>query len=438
MRIRSVGIAFSLLWMPFFTKAQQSITIDGVVDQLLESNYGIKMVRNEVVIAENNNNPGAAGYLPTITINADRYWSAYDTRQTFFSGQVNEASGAKSNSVNASVMLNWTFFDGFKMFAIDKRLDAQEEVATVRLKAEIEMKLYQASVQFFTLLQLQQLDAIYRESIALSNARYEQQILREKMGSSSEFQLIQARLDLYSDSALLLQNERLIETTQSTLNYLIGWNAETKITADGTLSHLEGFEWETLKSRAMAQNTGVLVQKATIAVRDAERKEARANYFPQLSVYGQYVYSKSENQVGILNSNRSLGPGVGFSLSWNILNDLSTYTQFKNAKIQQESAEFAVKDQELFVTAELKKAFDNYIWTQKSLQLEEANIIEVKSSFEIAKVAYMNGTMTDLELREFQFSILQAQLRYFQLQLEVKTAEMNVRLLSGDFQDMLP
>lgn len=438
MRIKSIGIAFALLWISVPIVAQESITFDGVVAELLESNYGIKIVRNEVVMAENNNNPGAAGYLPTITINADRYWSAYDTRQTFFSGQVNEASGAKSNSITASAMLNWTFFDGFKMFAIDKRLDAQEEVAIVRLKAEIEMKLYQASVQFYTLLQLQQLDAIYRESIALSNARYEQQLLREKMGSSSEFQLIQARLDLYADSASLLQNERLIENTQSTLNYLIGRSAETKLKADGTLSHLEGLQWEELKSRAMEQNTGVLIQKATIAVRDAERKEARANYFPQISLYGQYVFSKSENQVGILNSNRALGPGVGFSLSWNILNDLSTYTQFKNAKLQQESAEFAVKDQELFVSAELKKAYDTYTWAKKSLQLEEANIVEVKSSFEIAKVAYMNGAMTDLELREFQFSILQAQLRYFQTQLEVKTAEMNVRLLSGDYQNMIP
>lgn len=417
--------------------AQETYTIDRLVGELLESNYGIKILKNEIVIAENTNNIGTAGYLPTITINADHFRSAYNTRQEFFSGAVNQANAAKSNSTSATAMLNWTFFDGFKMFAIDKRLDLQEDVATMNLTAEMEMKIYQASVQFYTLLQLQELKTIYEKSIEISNERYKQQLLKQELGASSEVQLIQARLDLFADSSVYLKNENLIENVKTGLNYLLGKDQSVAFTAKGSLNDMKPLDWETLKNRAIEQNTSVLINKATIAIRDQERKEVRANYFPQLSFYAQYMFSTSQNQVGILNSNRTFGPGAGLSLSWNILNDLSTYTGLKNAKITTENAELLMKDQELFIASELKKSFDTYQWTVRNLKLEQNNIDQAGLNFEIAQKAYNSGAITDLALREFQFSIIQSNTRYFQAQLEQKIAEMNLRLTSGDFKEMI-
>lgn len=437
---KSVYVKIVLFVILSFSKSsfsQQDYTLERLIGEMLESNYGIKILKNEVVVAANNNNIGAAGYLPTIQVNADHYRSAYNTKQAFFSGAVNEANAAKSSSTSASAMLNWTFFDGFKMFAIDKRLDLQEDLSTMNLTAEMEMKIYQASVQFYTLLQLQELRTIYQKSLEISNARYEQQLLKEKLGSASEVQLIQARLDLFSDSSSYLKNENLIENTVAGINYLLGRDQSESIVAQGSLVQMETLEWELLKARAIDQNTSILINKANIAIRDQERKEIRSNYFPQLNFYAQYVFNLSENQVGILNSNRSYGPGFGVSLTWNILNDLSTYSGMKNAKLSTENATLQLADQEMYIAAELKKSFDNYLWTVRNLALEQQNIDQAGLNFEIAQKAYNSGAITDLELREFQFSIIQSNLRYFQAQLEQKIAEMNLRLTSGDFKEMI-
>lgn len=437
---KSVYVKIVLFVILSFSKSsfsQQDYTLERLIGEMLESNYGIKILKNEVVVAANNNNIGAAGYLPTIQVNADHYRSAYNTKQAFFSGAVNEANSAKSSSTSASAMLNWTFFDGFKMFAIDKRLDLQEDLSTMNLTAEMEMKIYQASVQFYTLLQLQELRTIYQKSLEISNARYEQQLLKERLGSASEVQLIQARLDLFSDSSSYLKNENLIENTVAGINYLLGRDQSESIVAQGSLVQMETLEWELLKARAIDQNTSILINKAKIAIRDQERKEIRSNYFPQLNFYAQYVFNLSENQVGILNSNRSYGPGFGVSLTWNILNDLSTFSGMKNAKLSTENATLQLADQEMYIAAELKKSFDNYLWTVRNLALEQQNIDQAGLNFEIAQKAYNSGAITDLELREFQFSIIQSNLRYFQAQLEQKIAEMNLRLTSGDFKEMI-
>ncbi len=423
--------------LPFSGKTQQNYTLDQMIGKLLESNYGIRILRNEIVVAENNNNPGNAGYLPTIIVNADRYWSAYNTRQVFFSGQVNEANAAKNTSLTASAMLNWTFFDGFRMFAVDKRLDLQEDIATMNLRADMEMKIYQVSVQYYTLLQLQSLDSIYRQSIELSRARYDQLSLKSELGAASEVQLVQARLDLFADSSVFINNLKEIENSKATINYMLGMPQDSDFEVTGDLRDIQQLEWSRLLESARAQNTNILINKANIAVREQERKEARSYYFPQLSFYAQYQFSRSESQIGVLNSNRSIGPGVGFHLTWNILNNLSTYTTLKNNELQIENAELQLADEELFVASELRKSYNTYEWAIRNLELEQQNIDQAGVNFEIAKNAYMNGALTDLELREFQFSIIEAQTRYLQAQLQQKTAELNLRLTAGDFKGML-
>ena len=323
------------------------------------------------------------------------------------------------------------------MFAIDKRLDLQESVATMNLSAEMEMKIYQAAIQFYTLIQFQQLDSVYRESIELSKARYDQQVLMNDLGAASEVQLVQARLDLFADSSVYLNNLNEIQKTKATINYLLGKDQSVQFEAEGDLSQWEMIDWSSLLNSAREQNTSILINKANIAIRDQEQKEIRSYYYPQVSFYTQYVYSQSQNQVGILNSSRTFGPGVGLTLTWNILSDLSTYTNLKNAKLYSENAEVELQDQELYIESELRKSYSDYEWSVRNLNLEQQNISEVGVNFEIAETAYLNGALTNLELREFQFSIIQAQTRYLQAQLQHKTAELNLRLLTGDFKRLL-
>jgi outer membrane protein len=417
--------------------AQQSYTLESFIAEMLQKDFGILLLKNEISIAENNNNIGAAGYLPTIGIAADRNWSDNNTRQEFFSGQVNQSPSAKNSSTNAVARLDWIFFDGFRMFAVDKRLDAQESIATMNLTAEMEMKVYQASVLFYTLIQQQKLNEVYEQALDLSKARYDLVKLKVDNGAGTEIQLIQARLDLTADSSVYLNNRKTIQDLIADMNSFLARDPATPLAVEGDLVAATGISWEQSSSAALAQNTNLLLAKANIAIRDLERKEARSYYYPQIGLYGQYAFAQQQNQIGILNSSRSYGTGVGFTLQWNILDRLSTYTALKNNKLQQESAEIYAQQQSLVIRTELRKTFNEYEWAQRNLQLEQQNITESEATFHIAQNAFENGSITNLELREIQFSIVQAQSRYLQAQLALKTAELNMSLTTGNFKSLL-
>src|SRR5690606_35285113 len=59
---------------------QNSYTLDTYISAVLENDFGIKLMKNEVLISENENNPGAAGYLPTIGVTAEQNWTINSAR----------------------------------------------------------------------------------------------------------------------------------------------------------------------------------------------------------------------------------------------------------------------------------------------------------------------------------------------------------------------
>lgn len=421
----------------FSARSQTTYTLERFIAEMLEKDFGIVLLKNEVRIAENNNNPANAGYLPTVNILADKNWSNNNTRQEFFSGQVNASPSAKNTSTNAVARLDWTFFDGFRMFATDKKLNVLEEISTLNVTAEMEMKIYQASVMFYTLIQQEKLNDVYLQALELSKARYDLVKTKLDLGAGTELQMIQARLDLTADSSTLLNNQKQIENLKADMNRFLAKDPMTPFSVQGELTPAPEMTYESSVASAKAQSTNLLIAKANIAVRDLERKEFQSFYYPQVGLYGQYAFASSQNQIGILNSSRAYGTGVGFTLQWTILDRLATYTALKNNRIQQENAEIYVAQEALTIQTELRKTYNELEWARRNLQLEQQNITESELTFKIAQNAYEQGSITNLELREVQFSIVQAQSRYLQAQLALKTAEMNVSLTTGDFKKLI-
>jgi outer membrane protein len=417
--------------------SQDTLSLEQIVSRVLESNYDVRIERNNAQLAENLNNIGTAGYLPSIGIIADQNWSSNNTRQEFFSGVVNEAQGAKNRSTNAQARLDWTFFDGFRMFAADKRLQLQEDAARYQLTAEMEMQIYQAAATYYSLVQAQELLPVYLEAIGLSKMRYDIVDLKLRNGAGTELELLQARLDLSADSSLLLQHQKYMADLRVDLNTLMGQNPDSPLLVTGVLTPQTTLTWQNAWEQAKAQNTQLLIAKSAIAITEMQEKEARSAYYPQLGVYGEYGYSSQSNQIGLLRSSRTLGAGAGITLRWTILDRLATYTTLRNFDLYRNSAEIAAQQQELLIASELRKTFNEYEWALRNYQLEQQSILNTTEAFEIARFSYENGSLTNLELREIQYSIVQAQSRLSNAKLTLKTAELNLSLTTGDFQRLL-
>ncbi len=414
--------------------AQDSLTIKQAVNRVLENNYGIQIAKSNTEIAANNNNPGAAGYIPTIDATANQDFTVNSARLEFINGDVNEANNAQNRAFDAGVRLDWTIFDGFKMFATDKKLDELQALSETKLRGEMEMKVYQTSVNFYTLLSLQFMEDVYTKAIELSQMRVDYLQKQYDAGAANKIQLIQARLDLTADSAAFIDNAQALEQVRTTFNGLLVLPVDQKTTVSGSLDEIvELVPWEELSKIFMEQNTTVMQAKSNIAIAELETKEAKSRFYPQLSLYTSYNFGNSVNEVGFLASRRSFGPSFGISAQWSILDQLTRVTELRNSKIAEDQASISYKEDSLQGLVDLRNYYNKLQFAKRKVNFEQQNIEQTESILSITKDALKAGSITPLEVREVQQSVVEARRRLIQAYMDQATTQLNISLLTGVF-----
>lgn len=431
-------IISSLLIFSSIAIGQKELSLQQIVDRVLTQNFGIQISKIDTEIAKNNNNPGNAGYLPTLNIETSQDLTLNTARQEFLSGDITEATNAKNTAFSAGAVLNWTFFDGFKMFVTDKKLDELERYSELNLRAAMEMKIYEAVVNYYTLLSLQEMEEVYTGAIELSKMRKDYTQNRFNSGAANRIQLMQAELDLTADSAAYIANQQAQAQIKADLIKILQLPVNEEITVKGDLNvNEETPKWDEIAKQFSEQNTSIMQAKSNIAVTELTTKEAKSRFYPQLSFYAAYNFGSSVNEVGFLASNRSYGPSVGITASWSILNHLSRATELRNSRLNEERAQLTLKNDSISALADLNNYYQVLQFSKEKLLFEQRNISQTQSIIEISQKALNAGSITPLELREIQYSAIQAEGRLLQSQIEYQTARLNIALLSGGFQSML-
>ena len=98
-------------------RAQQVLTLENAVKLALENNFEIKIATNDLQIEKTNVASGNAGMLPKATATIVDNNGIQNLSQTRSDGTVTKLDNAKSSNITYGVGLDWTIFDGFKMFA---------------------------------------------------------------------------------------------------------------------------------------------------------------------------------------------------------------------------------------------------------------------------------------------------------------------------------
>ena len=119
-----------ILSLPFmgFAQEKQELTLQKAISIALEKNYGIVVQQKNVESATLQNTWGNAGVLPTISLSGSGSdsWSSNDEDKLF------------TQSLNASVNLNWTVFRGFGARIQKSKLDEMEKLYSGNLTITVE------------------------------------------------------------------------------------------------------------------------------------------------------------------------------------------------------------------------------------------------------------------------------------------------------------
>lgn len=424
-------IAFCLASANQFAFAQERLTLQEAMSIALKNNYDIKLINNELAIAANNVNLGNAGILPIAAGNFSTGGSRQNTVQTQASGTERVTDGARSTNMSYGVGLDWTVFDGFRMFANYDRLKALEQQGKIVAKAQILTTISDVITAYYNIAKQQQLVVAADSAIDVSKLRLRIASNKLEIGRGSKLDVLAANVDYNTDTSNYLQQINLLDNYQVTLNQLIGRAVNTKFTVDNEIVIDQNLNYT-----ALVEQTAILnpeLQNAFISKKIAELnlKQVKAGRYPQISLNSGYEFNRSTSPTGFNTQFRANGLTYGLTASINIFNGFLQRQNERNAKIAINSSELTYDKTKQDINAQLTTAYQNYSTFLQLVKLERGNVDIAKQNLDITLEKYRLGSIAPLELREAQRNAIDANNRYLEIQYQSKLAEITLKELSG-------
>jgi outer membrane protein len=411
--------------------AQERLTLREAVTQALQNNYDIKLVNNDLEIAKNNVNLGNAGLLPGIQGTFSNGGSRQNTVQTTSSGEERKNNGVRNTNMNYGVALDWTIFDGLRMFATYDRLKELEKLGEVNAKATVLSTIAQVINAYYDLVRQQQL--VLATDSALDISRFRMRIADSKLqiGKGSKLEVLAATVDYNTDTSAYLQQKNLVQNAMVNLNQVMARDLNIQVYAQEEIIIDDQLNYGNLREATMKLNPNL--QNAFINKRVAELslKEVKGQRYPVIGVNGGYEFSSSANPTGFNQEFTGRGFTYGVTASMNIFSGFLQRQNERNAKVLINSSVLTLERTEQVINADLLRAYQNYQTNLELLKVEEGNVEIAKQNLDITLDKYRLGSIAPIELREAQRNSIQAITRFLDAQYLAKLTEINLKEISA-------
>lgn len=425
-----IYIAAFLLFLSGFLPAQESLTLQQAIETGLKNNYSILIERNNAAIATNNHSAGNAGMLPRLDATLIQNNSTTDTKQRYSAGNEVDRTGAESNSLNGLVELNWTVFDGLRMFAAYNRLGELQKAGELNARLAVENAVQEIIAAYFDIVKQQALLQVIDSSRNISAVKLNIAKTKFDVGITSKVEFLQAQVDMNADESAFKRQLVVIEQSKIRLNQLLARSVVTQFNVTDSILVTSDQALDNALASA-EQNTSYLLAQRFSNAGKHSINEVRGERFPWLGLNAGYSYLNSESESSFVLENTSSGFNYGFTVNWTLFNGFNVNRRIKNAKLDFQNLQLQTNEVKNAVDAEIVIAFRNLQNNLEILALEETNAALAQENISLALERFRVGALDELSLKEAQQSFNEAQNRLVNIRYDAKVAETNLRRLTG-------
>ena len=422
----------SLLSLILITGKAQVLLPESAIEIAIKNNLGILIANNNAEIASLSYSKGNAGMIPTIQLAANGNFSQNDTKQNLLNGTIVDRKGANSNGVNAIAQINWTLFDGMKMFFTYKKLRAEKDLNEKVLKQETETLICNLLKEYFTLVTTKQLINSSQKILDLKKARLEICESKWKNGISPKTIYLQALVDFNEQKIKLANLINEAEILKVTINEYMSRSPEIKFDVIDSIPISYAPSPEELKSSYKKNNLQLKIQETKVDINQNRIGEIKSQFFPKISFGSGLNFNRNENQAGFILLNRNVGYNAGINANWTLFNSGQNKRAYKQIKIEHQNAGILFKSIELGIEARILKLYLYLMNTKNNFDMEKENLSIAEENSRTALESFKSGGISSLELKDAEQSYESALQRIIQLRMDMKSVEIELLRANGN------
>jgi outer membrane protein TolC len=415
--------------------AQKLLSLEESIQLGIQNHYSIQISKKRELQALNDNTPGNAGFLPTITGTLNKNYTISGLDQEFFGGLRAPLvqSGVNSNSANGGLTMAWTLYDGKGMFILKDRFKELQNLGAKQTETAIENLISLISSSYYDLIRQNLRVNNFRKGLEISNDRLKLAKDRYEVGQGSKVDYYSAQVDYNEDKALLIAQEQSYLNTKISYNTLLVRNHQEEFNVDSKIDLLPKLNLPELKEFALKQNPTLISALLTKKITDLDTKSIQSLQMPQIDLLAGYNMSQVNNGAGFgVQRGSSDVLNYGLRATINIFDGYNQKRRVQNAKINAEIAQMQIDDLKNSLISTLERAFVTYENALNLISLETENYAIAKQNIDIAFDRFKVGIATSYELREVQRNAVSAETRLIETKFAAKAAEIELIRLSGN------
>ncbi len=412
------------------------LTADDAVKYAIEHNFGVTISKNEIEIGKINNSWANTGAIPVISATANKAVGVNNLQQRLSNGTVTNKNGNTTQTFNAGVAVNWTVFDGLKMFATKRRLEELERNGEYTFKKNLNETVYNVISAYYNVVTLNEQIKSTREQIILYRDRNDLAQRRLEIGTGAKYEVLEAQVDLNEQYSILLSLQNSLAVAKTSLNNIMGKTPDTAYVVVDTITVKELPSIENAQNKIEKQNPDVLLANSDLKVLFETKKEINAERLPVVTLNGFYNFARNKNGAGFTLLNQTYGPSGSIGLAVPLFNGTIVKKQLAVTDIQIRNQQITQQETKNNIQTLLTNAYINYNNSLKLVELEKNNLVLAAENIYIADERYKKLNITSVELRQIQISYSDAKNRLYNALYQAKLAEAQVALLTGDIANL--
>ncbi len=425
-----------LLLTGFASTAQRILSLEEAIGTALKNNYDIQLSRNDSLVAALDYSFRNAAFFPRLNGSINSTWNNNDQKVTLADGTKREQKNIKSNNLNAGLNLNWTLFDGLRMFATRDKVEEFVKLGELGIKNQVINSVASVINTYYNIVrQKQQLKAI-EEQMSISQTRVTLAERRLDIGVGTKPDVLQSKVDLNAQKAAQLEQQTLIVQLKEQLNQLMNSPSSTGYDVADSIPLNTELALGDIQTGIENNNPLLQINRKNIDIAGITLRERKAERWPTVALNSNFNLSRTNNQT-VINPfsplfNQNQGLNYGFTAAIPIFNNLTTKRLIRQAELDIRFQQLFYDNQKSLLNVAVMNAFMEYEQQKKALALEEENILLAKENVTIALEVYRLGGSTFIQLREAQKSLEDAYNRLIAARYNTKLAETELLRLKGD------
>lgn len=422
-----------------------SLTLDDAIELALKNNRLIEQSTEDREAAKWNLSAVRRSSGPTLSwqssmtrIGGRFYRVGYRAQRENAKAQ-NDYYGAKVANINLYPNYNYEGFHSLSLrmpIYTGGRLENQRESARYSLNAadltlenSRQQVKYQAAAAYYRVLQQESLVGVQEQAVELLQEHLRMISVQYEVGTVAKSDMLATNVQLANSQQSLNTAQGNYQTAVAQLNNVLGLPVDTEIAASDKIGFVryDLTEADCLDYALSHRPDGIA---AVYAVKraGADVSAAKSGYRPSVNA----VMQGSTTGESFFNANhRSERWSVGVEMNWNIFDSGLTSAQVQQYKAAERRAESVARQQIETIQLEVHSAYIALKTAEKNIETTAAAVDKAEEEFEIAKVRYVEGVDTNLNVMNAQEKVVETRNNYYTAVYNYNTSRAQLEKAMG-------